>query len=169
MYILYMDESGTEERGVPPNHFVLLGLAIKGDLWKVQDDLIESVKKPYDLSGVEIHTAWMARRYVEQERIPDFPRLDRPERRARAEREVLRRAGVLAVSGNPQKVKNYRKEVNKIRPYLHLAHEERARCLLELANRISTQERTIATARYASIMGGGRRLIAHRRDSATRR
>ena len=64
MHILYMDESGTAELAAEPKHFVLLGLAIRGDFWKTQDALVESIKRRFDLHGQEIHTAWMARRYA---------------------------------------------------------------------------------------------------------
>jgi hypothetical protein len=131
-----MDESGTAELDAEPKHFILLGLAIRGDFWKAQDALIESIKRRYDLQGKEIHTAWMARRYVEQERIHDFESMDRTSRRAAAEREVARRAGILGVRGSRQRVKYYRVETKKIRPYLHLTRAERRLCLIELAQEI---------------------------------
>lgn len=136
MHILYMDESGTAELEAEPKHFVLLGLAIRGDFWKTQDALVESIKRRFDLHGQEIHTAWMARRYVEQERIAGFQSLDRKSRREAAEREIARRAGVLGVRGNQKKAKSYRVESKKIKPYLHLTREERRSCLLELAQAI---------------------------------
>jgi hypothetical protein len=136
VHILYVDESGVEQLGAGTEHFVLVGLAIRGDLWKTQDALIEEIKRHYDLQGIEIHTAWMMRRYVEQDRIPGFEDLDRAARRTAAEQEVARRAGVLGVRGDAGKVKSYRIESRKISPYLHLTLEERRRCLGELAEQI---------------------------------
>lgn len=136
MHILYVDESGTEDLKAQTEHFVLLGLAIKGEFWKSQDALIESIKRRYDLEGIEIHTAWMMRRYVEQERIASFDSLSRQERRQLAEQEIARRAGTLGVSGNRKKLKAYRTEAKKIRPYVHLTREERRQCLLDLADQI---------------------------------
>lgn len=136
MYILYVDESGTEEIGAKPDHFVLLGMAIRGDYWKTQDALIESIKARYDLRGVEIHTAWMSRRYVEQERIPKFAMHDHARRRELAEKEVARRAGELGVRKHAKKSKAYRTESRKISPYLHLTLEERKKCLLELGEEV---------------------------------
>jgi hypothetical protein len=69
VFILYVDESGVEELNVPPPHFVLLGLMIPAAEWKALDGAIESVKERYGLAGVEIHSAWMARRFSEQEKV----------------------------------------------------------------------------------------------------
>ncbi len=136
MHILYVDESGTEQLKYETTHFVLLGLSIKGEFWKSQDALIESIKRRYDLQGVEIHTAWMMRRYVEQERIPDFSTMSRQARRQASAQEIARRAGILGVKGNRKKLKAYRTEAKKIKPYLHLTREERKQCLLDLAEQI---------------------------------
>lgn len=136
MHILYVDESGTEQLKYETTHFVLLGLSIKGEFWKNQDALIESIKRRYDLQGVEIHTAWMMRRYVEQERIPDFSTMSRQARRQASAQEIARRAGILGVKSNRKKLKAYRTEAKKIKPYLHLTREERKQCLFDLAEQI---------------------------------
>ena len=68
---------GTECR---PPHFVLLGLMIQATDWKRLDAAIERVKGGYGLANVEIHTAWMIRRYSEQEVIPGFESLNREAR-----------------------------------------------------------------------------------------
>lgn len=98
--------------------------------------MIESIKRRYDLHGKELHTAWMARQYAEQDRIPGFEGMDRQTRREAAEREVARRAGVIGVSGNRRKAKYYRVQSRKIRPYLHLSRGERKQCLQDLATEI---------------------------------
>ena len=51
---------------------VLAGLALPIWHWKDADQQIGHVLDNYDLSGSELHTAWMARRYLEQSPIPNF-------------------------------------------------------------------------------------------------
>ncbi|MBZ5639625.1 MAG: DUF3800 domain-containing protein [Acidobacteriia bacterium] len=138
MYILYVDESGVEDLRSGTTHFVLLGLVIPGDQWKRLDDILDRIKARYDLSGVEIHTGWMCRRYSEQESIIDFEKLDRTARRAAVEEAIRRRAGVLGVRGDRNKIKSYRRESQTIRPYIHLTREERLGCLEALAKELAT-------------------------------
>lgn len=137
MYILYVDESGVEELNVPPPHFVLLGLMVPASDWKQLDAAIESIKGRYDLAGVEIHTAWMARRYSEQEKTAGFAALDREARAKAFQGEVQRRSGVLGVRGNAKKIKAYRKESRETSRYAHLARDERLACLAELATELA--------------------------------
>lgn len=137
MYILYLDESGVQEVGAGTSHFVLLGIAVRMDQWKTLDSEIERTKRPFDLEGVEIHAGWMARRYSEQESIPGFDALDRPARRTVTQTAINRRAGVLGVAGNPKKIKAYRVESKKIRPYVHLTRSERVDCLHAVLTELS--------------------------------
>jgi hypothetical protein len=136
MQILYIDESGVEQLNVKPDHFVLLGLSIRAEYWKDQDNLIEKIKKSYGLDGIEIHTHWMFRKYIEQDRVLDFEKLSPDQRRKAAEEEITRRAGIIGVRGNQSKIKSYRVESRRIRPYLHLTRAERHKCLLDLAQEI---------------------------------
>ncbi len=133
MYLLYVDESGIEDLRGGTNHFVLLGLAISSQYWKRYDRIVNQVKSRFDLSRSEIHTAWMARRYVEQNNIANFENLSYPDRRRAVENNINRRAGIIGVQGNRKKIKNYRLECKKIRPYIHLSFNERKRVLKELA------------------------------------
>jgi len=133
MYILYVDESGIEDLRGGTSHFVLLGMAISSSHWKRYYSIVNRVKSKYDLSKNEIHTAWMLRRYVEQNNIPNLNRLSSPTRRAEVEKNIRRRAGVIGVSGNRERIKNYRKECNKIRPYIHLTFDERKQAIVDLA------------------------------------
>ncbi len=133
MYILYVDESGVEELNVPPPHFILLGLMIPAVEWKSLDAAIEAVKSRFELSGIEIHTAWMARRYSEQEKVAGFAALDRKSRTRTFQLEVQRRSGVLGVRGNTKKIKAYRRETRETGRYAHLTRVERWTCLKELA------------------------------------
>ena len=128
-----MDESGIEDLGGGTSHFVLLGMAISSLQWKRYDRIINQVKSKYDLSKNEIHAAWMARRYVEQNNIMNFNKLFFPARRAEIEKNIRKRAGIIGVSGDRKKIKNYRKYCKKIRPYIHLTLDERKQALVDLA------------------------------------
>jgi hypothetical protein len=105
MYLLYLDESGVPELDAGTSHFVLLGIAVRMDQWKALDSNIERIKTECSIADTEIHTAWMARRYSEQESIPGFESLDQVERRSGVAAEIKRRAGVLGVSGSPGRLK----------------------------------------------------------------
>ncbi len=136
MYILYVDESGTQELKAKPNHFVLLGLMISADDWKRLDREIDLVKEKYDLSGVEIHTAWMRRRYSEQEKITNFEKMNRNQRLQAVDSQIRQRSAIIGVEGNRLKIKHYRREVKSIEPYLHLTRKERLDCIRLLAEYI---------------------------------
>lgn len=133
MYILYVDESGVEQIGAGSSHFVLLGLMIPAEHWKSLDTALENTKDSYGLREIEIHTAWMCRRYAEQESIANFSGLSHDQRKTQALQEIRRRTGAIGVSGNRRKEKSYRKEARLIEPYIHLTREERIACLEELA------------------------------------
>jgi hypothetical protein len=72
VYFCYLDESGIPDIGKGTSHFVLLGLAIDAETWRAKDAQLRTIKSEYGLADAEIHTGWMVRRYLEQERIPDF-------------------------------------------------------------------------------------------------
>lgn len=137
MFILYIDESGTEELKAQPDHFVLLGLMINAEDWKQLDQKIEKIKTKYALAGAEIHTAWMVRRYVEQDKIQDFEKLSKRKRIDEAKNQIKQRIAVLSLK-NTKRVKSYRHQARVIEPYLHLSHKERMDCLSELADEIGS-------------------------------
>lgn len=137
MYILYLDESGVPEIGAGTSHFVLLGVAVRMDQWKTLDANIEREKGAYDLANVELHAGWMARRYSEQESIPNFESLDYAARRSAVEQAINKRAGVLGVSGNQNKIKAYRRERKSISPYIHLTRVQRQGCLQAVATELA--------------------------------
>ena len=74
MYFCYLDESGVQENA-GTRYFVLTGLAIPGEQWKSLEQQTTQCKRRFDLEDTEIHAAWMARRYIEQEQVPDFEKL----------------------------------------------------------------------------------------------
>lgn len=82
MRIAYLDESGTPEPTGGTSHFVLLALSINAQTWKEKDRDVGAIKATFGLGQAEIHAAWMARRYLEQEAIAGFAAMDRDQRRA---------------------------------------------------------------------------------------
>ena len=135
LYICYLDESGTPDPDANSSHFVLLGLAIPAATWKAKDLEVAAIKGQYGLQSEEVHTAWMARDYPEQARIPNFDQLSWEERR----NAVL---GVRALNlARPRKVKQQRsllKNYRKTEPYVHLTRQERLDCLDELARLVGS-------------------------------
>lgn len=134
MFLCYLDESGSPELGRGTSHFVLLGFCIQAIYWRGQDAQIAAVKRQYGLENEEIHTGWMTRRYLEQERIAGFAAMDWAARRAAVEQE--RRATLLRVAAlkGPQAVQEMRKNYRKTAAYVHLTRDERFALLRELAD-----------------------------------
>jgi Protein of unknown function (DUF3800) len=136
MHICYIDESGVPELNQGTTHFVLLGLSIEAWDWRQQDRAVTLVKRKFGLAEAEIHTGWMTRRYLEQEKIPNFQSLDWPARRLQAQTErnaLLIKEDALKGSGAAREL---RKSYRKTAAYLHLTLDERRNCLKELADLI---------------------------------
>jgi len=142
---MYVDESGRPElKGFKNNtHFVLTGLAIPISVWHQKTAQITNIKKMYGLEGKEIHTAWMARKYLEQKRVDNFQNLDYEARRLAVlkEREKELRiavekafAGIISEKSLRSKRKNYKNTVD----YIHLTFDERQTALNELADLIGS-------------------------------
>jgi hypothetical protein len=136
MYLCYLDESGSPEIGKDTPHFVFLGLAIPASTWRRKDAEIAPIKSKYGLAVIELHAAWMARHYVEQEKITNFADLDWPGRRKAflAERDATL-LKIAAIKG-PEATKNLRRTFRQIEPYVHLTRDERLNCLREVAELI---------------------------------
>lgn len=136
MHLCYIDESGVPELNQGTNHFVLLGLSIEAWDWRGQDRAVSVVKRKFGLGDAEIHTGWMTRRYLEQEKIPDFDTLDRTARRA----QVATARDALLIKEDALKgsraARELRKGFRKTDAYIHLTRDERINCLKELANLI---------------------------------
>ncbi|MCK4579002.1 MAG: DUF3800 domain-containing protein [Candidatus Marinimicrobia bacterium] len=137
MYICYIDESGTPQIPGNTSHYILAGIAIPIWHWKNCDKEINTLKDQYSLSGAEIHTSWMQRRYLEQHQVPDFKDLPIPRRRAEVEKirktELLR----LQKTRNQKQYKQTRKNYRNTANYVHLTHAERKEFIFEIAKRIS--------------------------------
>lgn len=134
MHFCYLDESGTPELSGDTSHFVLLGLSIPGETWKAKDAEVAVVKRRYGLEHEEIHAGWIARRYPEQEKIPDFATLSSGDRRKAVQNArdafLVKKAalkGIAAVQGD-------RKNFRKTAPYIHLTFDERHQLLRDIAD-----------------------------------
>jgi hypothetical protein len=138
MYLCYIDESGVPEIGHGTSHFVLVGLSIEAWDWKAQDRAVTSVKRKFSLSEAEIHTGWMTRRYLEQERIPDFVNLDSPARRVTVrnarDTQLIKTQALKGSKAAAELRKAYRKTDS----YIHLTLDQRMDCLRQLADLIGS-------------------------------
>ncbi len=133
MYFLYLDESGSDT-----SHFVLFGLAIPATTWQQKSSQITPIKKSYGLEGCEIHTGWMTRRYIEQEKIPNFDRLDFEARRDASLKIRSTLLNRYLEVGDRKKFQSMKKAYQKTKDYIHLTLEERKSCLRNLADLIGS-------------------------------
>jgi hypothetical protein len=100
MFLCYIDESGTPAMPGNSDHFVLAGLAIPIEKWKIYEGRINRIKTKYGLNSEEIHTGWILRRYGEQDKIAGFESMDYNHRRH--EVTSLRHAELLKLQKNPR-------------------------------------------------------------------
>lgn len=129
VYLCYLDESGAPEQTGNTDHFVLLGLAIPDHTWKQKDAQVSAIKVKYGLRDAEIHTAWMARDYPEQNAIPEIAKMDWI-MRARTVRAT--RALNLGRAATRKETQSLKKNYLKTDAYVHLTRDERTKCLDEL-------------------------------------
>lgn len=137
MRICYLDESGTPELTGGTTHFVLLGFSIQGETWKSKDEQLTLIKRRFGLVGAEIHSGWLSRRYLEQERILNFGALGVAERRAavqKARDEFLIRKAALK---GPASVQEDRKNFIKTAAYTHLTLAERRELLRQIVEAVN--------------------------------
>ncbi len=136
MYLCYVDESGTSSIPGNTSHFVLAALAIPVECWKECDEQISKIKDKWELSGIEIHTAWMLRKYLEQKRIPNFVHLDYNQRRISV--NSFRKSELLRLQrSNPKLYKQVKKNYRLTEKYIHLSLTERKKVVTEMATLIS--------------------------------
>lgn len=136
--ICYLDESGVPELAGGTSHFVLLGLSIQGETWKAKDAEITRVKRRFGIGNTEIHSAWIARRYSEQERITDFDKLSSAQRIAAVQK--IRDAHLLKIAATKgvNAAKPVRRDYAKSAPYVHLNIVERRELLRQIADVIAS-------------------------------
>lgn len=163
MYICYLDESGVPQKnaGTTP-YFVLLGLGIPAVTWRDKDAEIAAILNARNFYG-EIHTAWMARMYPEQERIPAFDNLD-PDARQRAVLNERKQDLAKAALRGSKAVKQLAKNYEKTRAYVHLTYAERLDILRAAADKIGSWGDTVIFAdaeRKAANVGDEDRILEH--------
>lgn len=138
MYICYLDESGTTQKGDQSVNFVYAGLAIPANTWKEKDVAISALKAKHGLDGAEIHTAWLLRKYVEQAIITDFDKLSRNERVKTVEDLRIGELNKLDLKGDLKKKRERMKLYRETSPYIHLTLEERRVFIKEVCECISS-------------------------------
>ena len=137
MHICYLDESGNPSR-VAGNtaYFILLGLSIPASTWRAKDAQVSSLLNAHNLYG-EVHTAWLVRKYPEQERINDFAKLNASDRRAAVKNERKKDLAKAAMKGSKAVSRlaiNYR----KTNAYIHMTHGERMSLVRAVADLIGS-------------------------------
>jgi hypothetical protein len=138
MYICYIDESGTPEVPGTTFHFVLAGLSIPIDSWRACDREISQVLGRYGLENEELHTAWMARKYLEQSRIPGFEAMDWAARRSAVDRARTAHLLALQRNQNSNAYKQAKKNYAHSRGYTHLTFDERVEAIKAVADTIAS-------------------------------
>ena len=138
VYFCYIDESGTPQLPGNTSHYVLIGFSIPISKWKYCERKIYEIKYKYDLVGKEIHTGWILRKYIEQTKIPDFDRLEYPERRYEVERIRKEELLQLQRSGNTKHYRQIKKNYKQTDSYIHLSFSERWSFIEEIADLIGS-------------------------------
>lgn len=127
MHLCYIDESGTPEVPGNTSHFVLAGVSLPIWNWRAADRDISALMDSYGLSGQELHTAWLLRPYIEQNKIKNFDAMSRSGRRTAVQQ--ARNAYLLALqkkgADNRKTYMQTRKNYKKTDPYIHLSYTER--------------------------------------------
>src|SRR5438105_4000068 len=137
MHICYLDESGNPSRTTGNTaYFVLLGLAIPASTWRAKDAQVSALLNSHNLYG-EIHTAWLVRRYPEQERIAKFATLNGSDRRAAVALERKKDLAKAALHGH-KAVATLAKNYRKTDPYVHMTHGERMALVRAVAELIGS-------------------------------
>ena len=124
------------ELGGGTSHFVFLGLSIQGETWRAKDDEIAAIKQRFGLANAEIHTAFLARRYLEQEQVPGFDTLGDADRRAAVRRARDQFLVAKAATRGLPAVQQDRRNFAKTADYIHLAHSERLDLLCQVAEAV---------------------------------
>ena len=135
MYLCYLDESGTVEKGGNTGTFVLVGLAVSADSWKAKDSQVTIIKQKYGLTHAEIHTAWLLREYPEQRVVPDFEKLDWNMRRKAV---LSTRSLNLAHAATRKATRDLARDYKKTQNYAHLTRTERRAFVLEVAKLLNS-------------------------------
>ena len=138
MHLCYIDESGTSNIPGNTSHYVLAGLSIPVWHWRNAEKEIINLKQKYYLSDAEIHSGWLARKYIEQSKIHNFSKLDFHQRRYEVQK--YRNADLLNLQkSHKQKLyKQTKKNYKQTEEYVHLTYEERMAFLEDVAKIIGS-------------------------------
>ena len=135
MYLCYIDESGTPEKPGNSHDFVLAGISVPIWHWKDADKEITAVMARYGLADAELHTAWLRRKYPEQDKVRNFDKLDSASRRFAVQQ--IRDAHLLALQNAPKKREAYhtaKRNYRHTEAYIHLTIVERTSLTREVAD-----------------------------------
>jgi len=137
--LCYIDESGTPQIPGNTSHYILAGLSIPIDKWKVHDIQIQEIKERYGLGNEEIHTAWILRKYHEQAKISGFAEMDYQTRRFEVQKARIREIQDL-MKKKSNSLSQTKKNFEKTKAYIHLTFEERTSFITEVATALSNWE-----------------------------
>ena len=113
--------------------------------WGVADRSITGVLAKYGLAEAEIHTAWLLRRIIEQERIPDFDKLSWDQRRSAVDR--LRAAELIRLRNlNAKAHRQTKKNHQHTSAYVHLTDTEHRNLVVDVATLVSTWDHCVLFA-----------------------
>lgn len=128
-----MDESGTSSVPGNTSHFILSGISIPIYHWRDADREISNILAKYGLENAELHTAWVARSYLEQSRILKFNSMNRGERRSAVLKYRTTHLLSLQKRQNIKAYRQVRKNYIKTDPYVHLTRNDRQKLLQDVA------------------------------------
>lgn len=137
VFFCYVDESGTPDIPGNTSHFVLAGLTMPVEQWRIRDIAISQIKAKYGLETAEIHVAWMMRAYPEQDRIPGFEAMDSSKRRSMVNSARTAELHRLLRTKNSKLHHQTKKNFAKTDAYIHLTRKERIAIVVELATTIA--------------------------------
>jgi hypothetical protein len=133
MYLCYIDESGTSNIPGNTSHYVLAALSIPVWHWRDSEKEIYSIKQKYSLQNAEIHSGWLTRKYIEQNKILNFSKLDFSQRRYEVEKYRKTELLNLQKSHKQNLYRQTKKNYKHTEDYIHLTYEERIAFLEDVA------------------------------------
>jgi hypothetical protein len=132
MFLCYIDESGTSNIPGNTSHYILSGISIPVDKWKDCDSDVTIEKSKFGLKEVELHTAWILRPYIEENKINNFKSLDYDERRI-AVNQYRKRELLRLVKTNKKQYTQTKKNYRQTDNYVHLTFKERKKLITNIS------------------------------------
>lgn len=136
MHLCYIDESGTPDIPGNTSHYVLAGLSIPVWHWRDAENEIYNIKQKYSLQNAEIHSGWLTRKYVEQNKITNFSKLDFSQRLYEVEKYRKTEVLNLQKSHKQNLYRQTKKNYTHTKDYIHLTYEERMAFLEDVARTV---------------------------------